>query len=130
MSLSHEALMSAGYSRHYRPGEDPWLNWSQALYQKRIRVGQDTAYFINVYWYDFRAFHPSNPDGWKIEVQFHPYDDSHPTFNVNLLHDEDMTPESIEAWYANVYRALGCSPHERSPMSESPASGRPGEVRQ
>ncbi len=100
--IPDEILKERGYSKS-RGGSH---NHSDALFQKRVREGEMTLYFINVWQYYRRGDYPG---GSTVEVNMYPAEDPGSpwiTLTINGSGDVDY----VESFARNGYEKLGMVP--------------------
>ena len=104
-ALTRESLLAAGY--HFHQPAMPWKN-SDGFFQKRIKCGDETLYFVNILWYDRTKYATElAPDGWQPEVQFR---NAVGTFNVDLIGVDSL--EAIEQFFQGVYEKMECKAYD------------------
>lgn len=80
---------------------------SDYFYQKRIKLWDDTLYFINVYYYAPDERRPEFGEAFQWETQLHLPDSS----VINLTYSS-IDIEQVEMLIDTVYCALDCVPYE------------------
>ena len=113
--ITVQALLDGGYRKYksLRPG-------TRALYQKRIKTGDKTRYFINVDEWDWDPY-PQMAEAVKARnalsvncrmyMHLNGYDVE---ANIDLLLEPDLTVTDVEAFYENAYERLGCVPDRQN----------------
>lgn len=107
----YAAWLAAGYREWYSPGGRHGTHY---LLQKRVRRGDDTAYFVDVWIHDWRPYRGRH-EGLPL-VSFQPevrYTCGGGRAFTVTLNWHDDGPHAAEAFFAEVYDRMGCQPHER-----------------
>ena len=99
-------LLKADYEEYNLQEEHKYLM------QKRITDKKGTKYFINYYIYNTSAYYsPKDPCelSYDVEVQF---DKGNETFNLTLLASSKHTIKSVESFFEDVFKKLGCDRYD------------------
>lgn len=108
----YAAFLAAGFREWY---SEAGRHGTKYLLQKRIRRGDDTAYFIDCWVHDWRSYrgrHESLPlITFQLEAHFYA-SGAVPYFTVTR-NWFDGSPGEAEAFFADVYDRMGCQPYEQ-----------------
>jgi len=106
--ITKEKLIKAKYLEY----QDTYKGEGKYLMQKRIMDKKGTKYFINYYIYNMSAYYsPKYPCelSYDVEVQF---DKGKETFNLILLASSKHTIKSVELFFEDVFKKLGCDRYD------------------
>ena len=104
---TEEDLVKASYKKHKR--SHMFKEHADCLYQKAIRYGNQRFYFINFWKYN--PILAQTNITFEIESQL--TTGKGWTFDAHLHYSDDMTVESIENFFFNLFNTLECKPYDR-----------------
>ena len=110
--MRYKAFLDAGYQEWYSAGA--LLRNTPYLLQKAIRDEQGLRlFFIDIFVYDLTEYQLERDEkiGYQTEANFNTHSKDMPSFNVTMVDDITLTPESIEAFFKRIYVTMKCEPY-------------------
>lgn len=107
-TLTKDALEAHGYRKFKHPFHEREPAF-KGFFQKAVRDAEGNRKFhLSLEFWDFGELDPRYTHGvtWDAKVQFHTQDDK--VFNMELLHEPEMTLPEIEAFFDKAFLTMGC----------------------
>jgi len=109
--IDQQKLLEAGYKQ----SKSPTTGYGDQLFQKRVRQGSATLYFIDFCEYDFTPYRDRLPPGtpgltYEPRAQF--TTGNADTFNVAMLLKPGDRLEDVERFFEKIFWAMGCRPYD------------------